>query len=109
MQLLYNISNYKAMRAVNTAKYKELIRLSYVIDPNDPFITNPRVPSPTPGGETIMVAAPEPPPLSPSTIIEPLASLEVIIRTLLLSSPPLFSFFSNIYLSRIPFCSRTLT
>jgi hypothetical protein len=97
------------MRAVNTAKYKELIWLSYVINPNDPFITNSRALSLTPGGETIIVAALELLPLSPSTIIEPLVGLEVIIRTLLLSSPPLFSFFSNIYSSRIPFYSRTLT
>ena len=91
------------------AKYKELIRFSYVINPDNPFITNSRALSPTLGGETIVVAALELLPLSPSIIIKPLVSLEVIIRTLLLSSPPLFSFFSNIYLSRIPFYSRTLT
>ena len=67
------------MRAVNTAKYKELIWLSYIINPNNPFITNPRVLSPALGEETIIVAILEPLPSSPSTIIKPLVSLEVII------------------------------
>jgi hypothetical protein len=79
MQVLYNISDYEAIRAVNTAKYKELIWLSYIINPNNPFITNSRALSPTPGGETIIVAVLELPPLSPSTIIKPLVGLEVII------------------------------
>jgi len=67
------------MRVVNIAKYKELIRLSHIINPNNPFITNPRALSPAPGGETIIVAVLEPLPSSPSTIIKPLVSLEVII------------------------------
>ena len=67
------------MRVINITKYKELIWLSYIINPNNPFITNPRVLSPTLGGETIIIAILEPLPLSPSTIIEPLVSLEVII------------------------------
>jgi hypothetical protein len=91
VQVPCDVSDYEAMRAVDTAKYEELIRFGHVIDPDDPFVTNSRAPSPTPGGETIVVAAPELPPSSPSTIVEPLAGLEVIVRTLLLSSPPLFS------------------
>jgi len=67
------------MRVVNIAKYKELIWLSYIINPNNPFITNPRALSLTPGGGTIIVAILEPLLLSPSTIIKPLVSLEVII------------------------------
>ena len=93
MQVPCDVSDYEAFRAVDMAKYKELIRLGHIADPDDPFIINSRAPSPAPGGETIVVAAPEPPPSSPSTIVEPLAGLEVIVQTLLLSSPPLFSFF----------------
>jgi len=67
------------MRVVNIVKYKELIRFSYIINPNNPFITNSRVLLLTLRGETIIVAILELLPLSPSTIIKPLVSLEVII------------------------------
>jgi len=67
------------MRVVNITKYKELIRLSYIINSNNPFITNPRVLLLVLGRETIIVVILEPLPLSLSTIIKPLVSLEVII------------------------------
>jgi hypothetical protein len=61
------------------AKYKELIWLNYIINPNNSFITNSRALLLTPGGETIIVAILELLSLSPSIIIKPLVGLEVII------------------------------
>ena len=88
-----NISDYNAFRALDYTKYKELIRLGYILDPNDPFTTNSRVQSVAPGGKTprvtFRVDRLERETSSSSTIINPRAEFGIIIQTHLLS----YSFF----------------
>jgi hypothetical protein len=84
-----DVSDYDAFRALDHAKYEELIRLGYILDPDDPFTTNSRAQSVAPGGETpgvtFGVDRLERETSSPSTIIDPRAEFGMIVRTHLLS------------------------